>query len=154
MRLILFVICCGFLSSCITMKPVEFKSAEKFVVSKVNNSYDINFSMLFFNPNSFGCTITSLEAIGIRDKQLFFNTDMKTKLRISRKSNFDIPVNATLTKMDLNNLLGTGISLFLNNENSVIEVKGKIRMRKFLFARTYKFYFTQTIDKDRLLKLF
>lgn len=142
------------LSSCITMKPVQFLRTENFSVSSNNNSPVVSFGLVFYNPNSFGCTVAGIESEGSMDKKLIFNAGFSTKVKASRKKEFTFPVSAVLARMDLKQLLGTGINLLLNDEIIPMQVKGKVRIRKFIFSKTYDFEYTQRIDKAWLMKLF
>jgi len=142
------------LSSCFSMKPVEFLRTENFSVTSNNNAPILNFAIVFHNPNAFGCTITSIESEGTVSNRLLFNAGIATKVRAKKKSDFSFPVTARLAKMDFNQLLGSGINLLLNNEAIPMQVKGEFRMKKFIFSKTYKFDYTQRIDKAQLMKLF
>ena len=156
MRVLLFFAgaCCLFFPSCITMKPVEFVRTENFSVSGNNNSPMVSFGIVLHNPNAFGCTITGIESEGMFNGRLLFNGGIQNKIKVKRKSDATFPVTAQLAKMDLMQLLGTGINLLLNDEAIPMKVSGQIRVRKFIFTRTYHFDYTQSIDKALLRKLF
>ncbi|MEO8088198.1 MAG: LEA type 2 family protein [Bacteroidota bacterium] len=145
---------CIFFTSCITMKPVEFRRTENFSVTGNNNAPLINFGIVFHNPNTFGCTISDIESEGSFNNQVAFNAGIKTKVRAKANSDFTFPVTARIAKLDFNQLLGAGLNLLLNNEAIPMKVKGKIKMKKWLFSRTYDFNYTQSIDKAELKKLF
>ncbi len=152
---ILFAAClCFLLSSCLSIKPIEFKRTENFFVSSNNKSPVVNFMIVFYNPNSFGCSISYIESEGTLKDQLVFVAEMKTRTRAKSKTEFFIPVNAYIGNMDIGQLLGAGLNLLLNDEAIPMEVKGKIRMRKYFFTKTYYFDFNQAIDKSQIKKLF
>ena len=142
------------LSSCITMKPIEFRRAENFSVSSNNNSPLLNFGLVFYNPSSFGCTITDIYSEGALKDQQVFNAGMNTGIRIKSKSDFSIPVTARMAKMDFGQLLGAGLNLILNDEAIPMKVTGTIKVRKWFISRSYNFDYTQAIDKAQLKKLF
>lgn len=142
------------LISCITIKPIEFRRAENFSVSSNNNSPLLNFSLVFYNPNAFGCSITDIYSEGALKDQQVFNAGMNTGIKVISKSNFSIPVTARMAKMDLGQLLGAGLNLLLNDEAIQMKVKGKIKVRKWFISKSYDFDYTQAIDKAQLKKLF
>ena len=142
------------LSSCMTIKPVEFKGTENFSVSSNNNSPMVNFGIVFHNPNSFGCTVTDVESEGLLNDRLLFNAGLDTKVHAGANSDFIFPVTAKVAKMDFTQLLGTGLNLLLNDEVIPMKVKGSLKIRKFIFSKTYRFDYTQRIDKALLKKLF
>ncbi|CAN5465012.1 hypothetical protein BH11BAC1_BH11BAC1_20520 [soil metagenome] len=145
---------CIFLTSCFTLKPVEFRRTENFSVTTNNNQPLLNFAIVFHNPNAFGCTLSDIESEGSFNNKVAFNADVKTKVRAKSNSDFTFPVNARMAKMDFNQLLGAGLNLLLNDEAIPMKVKGKIKMKKWLFSKTYEFNYTQSIDKAELRKLF
>jgi len=154
-RQILFAtISCLLLSSCLSLKPVEFMRTENFSVRDSNNTPLLSFGIVFHNPNSFGCTISDIESAGTFNDKLAFNAGIKTKVRAKGNSDFSFPVTARLAKMDFNQLLGAGLNLLLNDEAIPMQVKGKIKMKKWFFSRTYDFSYTQRIDKAILKKIF
>jgi hypothetical protein len=144
----------SFFSSCMTIRPVEFVRTENFSVSSNNNSPVINFGIVFHNPNSFGCTITDVESEGMLNDRLLFNAGAGTKVHAGAGSDFTFPVIAKAAKMDFTQLLGTGLNLLLNDEVIPMKVKGSLKIRKFIFSKTYHFDYTQRIDKALLKKLF
>ena len=141
-------------SSCITIKPVEFRRTENFSVSGKGSAPGVSFGIVFHNPNSFGCTVSNLESEGSLNNRLFFTAGIDTKIRAAANSDIVFPVNAKLANMDLSQLLGTGLNLLLNNEAIPMQVKGKLKIRKFIFSKTYQFDYTERIDKAVLKKLF
>jgi len=143
-----------FFSSCFTIKPVEFRRTENFSVASNNNSPMVTFGIVFYNPNGFGCTISNIESEGSINSRLVFNAGIASKIKAKRKSEVAFPVTANLAKMDLGQLLGTGLNLLLNDEAIPMKVKGSVRVRKFIFSKTYHFDYTQSIDKAWLRKLF
>jgi len=153
-RLSLAIVVSAFATSCFTMKPVEYKRTENFSVTSNNNSPILNFGLVFHNPNAFGCTISNVESEGTLNNRLVFNAGVATKIRARKKSDFTFPVSAVLAKMDMGQLLGSGINLLLNDEAIPLKVKGKITVRKFIFSKTYEFDYTQSLDKALLKKLF
>lgn len=152
-RLLLAVILLA-CSSCFTMKPVEFRRTENFGLGSNNKSPMVTFGIVFYNPNGFGCTVSDIESEGSINSRLVFNAGVTSKVKAKRKSEVSFPVTANLAKMELSQLLGTGLNLLLNDEAIPMQVKGKLKVRKFLFSKTYHFDYTQRIDKAWLMKLF
>jgi LEA14-like dessication related protein len=151
--IIAFIILVAF-SSCFTIKPVEFKRTENFALGSNNKSPLVTFGIVFFNPNKFGCTISDIESEGSINSRLVFNAGVDTKVKAKGRSEVSFPVTANLAKMELSQLLGTGLNLLLNDEAIPMQVKGKLKVRKFLFSKTYHFDYTQRIDKAWLMKIF
>src|SRR6187401_280 len=105
-----------FFSSCFTIKPVEFRRTENFSVATNNNSPMVTFGLVFHNPNKFGCTISDIESEGSINSKLVFNAGVKSKVKAKAGSDVTFPVTANLAKMQLSQLLGTGLNLLLNDE--------------------------------------
>ena len=114
----------------------------------------VTFGIVFYNPNNFGCTVSDIESEGSLKSRILFNAGVETKIKAKRKSEVSIPVTANLAKMDLSQLFDTGLNLLMNDEAIPMQVKGSVRVRKFLFSKTYHFDYTQRIDKAWLRKLF
>ena len=142
------------LSSCFPLKPVEFRRTENFGLGSNNNSPLMTFGIVFYNPNKFGCTISGIESEGSINNRLVFNAGVTTKVKAKARSEVTFPVTANLARMDLSQLLGSGLNLLLNDEAIPMKVKGKIRVKKFIFSKTYYFDYTQSIDKAWLRKIF
>jgi hypothetical protein len=142
------------LSSCAAIKPVEFRRTENFSVTSNNNQPLVSFGIVFYNPNGFSCTVSDIQSEGWLGGRILFNAGMKSKVRAKKNSDFTFPVTAAPAQMDLGQLLGTGLNLLLNDEAIPMKVKGKIKVRKFIFSKTYDFDYTQSIDKALLRKLF
>ncbi len=153
-KLLLSAFICLLLNSCYTIKPIEFRRAENFSASKNNGSPKVSFGIVFHNPNSFGCTISTIESMGELNNQLIFNASIQNSVRAKGNSDFTFPVSADVAKMDWKQLLGSGINLLLNNEAVPMKVKGKITVKKFIFSKTFNFDYTERIDKTMLQKLF
>jgi LEA14-like dessication related protein len=114
----------------------------------------VTFGIVFHNPNKFGCTISDIESEGSINSKLVFNAGVISKVKAKAGSDVTFPVTANLAKMELSQLLGTGLNLLLNDEAIPMQVKGKLKVRKFIFCKTYHFDYTQSIDKAWLRKLF
>jgi hypothetical protein len=153
-RYFLSALAISVLTSCFTIKPVEFRKTENFSVSRNNKSPLVTFGIVFYNPNGFGCTISDIESEGSLQGRLIFNAGIATKVKAKRKSEVSLPVTANIANMDPSQLLGTGLNLLLNDEAIPMQVKGSVKVRKFLFTKTYHFDYTQSIDKAWLRKLF
>src|SRR5688572_25691538 len=132
------------LPSCFTIQPVEFRRTENFTVTSNNNSPMVSFGIVFHNPNGFGCTISDIESEGSLSGRLLFNAGVKTKLRVKARREASLPVTARLSKMDLGQMMGTGLNLLLNDEAIPMQVKGKVKVRKFIFSKTYHFDYTES----------
>lgn len=114
----------------------------------------MNFGIVFHNPNTFGCTVSAVQSEGSLNNRLVFQAGTSTSVKAAGKSDFTFPVTAKLARMDFSQLLGAGINLLLNDEAIPMQVKGKIKVKKFLFSKTYQFDYTQRIDKAQLMKIF
>lgn len=142
------------LQACITVRPVEFRKVENFSVTSNNNAPLLNFSLVFYNPNTFGCNVEEIHSEGAFNGQQVFNAGNLSRIRVKRKSVFSVPVTARISKMDFSQVLGAGLNLLLNDEAVPMKVNGKIKMKKCFFTKTVPFNYNQPLDKALLKKLF
>ena len=154
-RLVLFLfICCFLFTSCVSMKPVEFMRTENFSVTGDNKKRLVQFDLVFHNPNGFGCTVDRITSDGWISNRQLFSAGVNGKVRAKSRRDFSVPVTASPANMDFGQLLETGLQLLLKDEKIPFKVSGTIRMKKFIFRKTYHFDYTQGIDKAQLKKLF
>ena len=68
-QIVFFLLLTSLLQSCLILKPVEFRRAENFSLTTVNNAPLLNFGLVFKNPNRFGCKIADIHLEGAVNSQ-------------------------------------------------------------------------------------
>src|ERR1044071_6319478 len=81
------------LQSCVSIKPLEFRQANHFIVNNVLSTPEINFDMVFNNPNSFGCTVKEIKTYASVSNGSLFTYQTDKSFRIKRSSEFAIPIH-------------------------------------------------------------
>lgn len=143
----------AFLSSC-AIQPVTLKKIDQFTTTKSGTGPAVSFNLVFHNPNAFAITISKVESKGTLNNLDIFDISIPANLRTTATNDFSIPVSASLKQFNLDQLLGTGLHLLFTNESVPINIKGKVKLKKFIFSKTYEFEFMEEIKKSELKKLF
>ena len=141
------------LSSCFTLKPPMYKRIENLSVVRNDSVQTAAFDVVFQNPNSFGCSVSKMEADGDLMGRNLFKASAPQTIRAKRKTDFQVPVQATLQPFDMSQVL-QGLDAFLNNQSLTLHLKGKITLRKFLIRKTYFFDHDEHVDKSQLIRMF
>ncbi len=142
------------LSSCFTIKPVEFIKAENMKTQKTDSAFEMTFDLAMHNPNNWSLRLSDLETqVTIDDKPLG-KAALSKVIRLKRNSDFSLPVNAKASLSDLVNLSGLGIGLLFGNQTAVANIKGSMILKKFIFRRKVEFEYKEKIDGKFLQSLF
>jgi hypothetical protein len=135
-----------FLSSCLTIKPIEFRSIENYKLSKDLQKPEITVDVKLYNPNNWGLKLkkASLDVTsGESTKNSIGTTE---SLRIKRKSEFTISLSGEASLAEITKI-GIG-SLFKGN--SPINFKGEIIVKKWFLRK--RFGFDNSTDLNGLFR--
>jgi len=144
--------CCALCSSCITMKPPEYRRIENF--SSSGNPVMVSFGIVLHNPNGFGCTISTAGVDGTLNGKQLLHADMSTALHIKHRADAVLTLSAVIEQPDMKQLLGAGAALLLSGDAIPLHLSGKITLRKFILRKNYTFDYTVPMDKALLRKYF
>lgn len=151
------VICLLFvlsLSSCVTIKPVEFKRAENIVSKTVGNDFQLSFDLSMHNPNNWSLRLTEVITEVTIDNQPLGKANLSKPIRLTKNCDFTIPMLATSSTVDLSRFATIGLSFLLGNKTATATIKGNITLKKFIFRKKYPFEYKEKIDASFLESLF
>ena len=141
-------------SSCFTLQPVEFKKADNITTQKTDSDFLVTMDLSMYNPNSYGIRLSDLATSITIDDQPLGIASSSQQIKLARKSDFILPVNAKASLADLLNLSGIGLNLLLGNKTATATIKGKMTLKKFIFTKKIEFEYKQKIDNNILKSLF
>jgi LEA14-like dessication related protein len=122
-------------SSCIVLKPVEFKGIENVKVEKITNrSVLLNTGIKIRNNNSFSFYLKNVDLYLTVNDRAIADIRRKEKILIPAGSEniYDIPL-----EVDFSGILKSGGSLlkFAAGKDLSIHFKGQLRVGKFIFSK-------------------
>ena len=141
------------LSSCLSFKPVQFKSLEKIKLSLDEQEKSSGFSLLVNNPNSAGIKLRSAKATFIFLNKPIGQASLHKSTYIPANSLSSIPFQLELQKDNLPDLIPAGLGILFGDSAEQIRVQGFIRVRKFLWYKKFNFDLNKKIDLDFLKTL-
>ena len=133
-------------TSCSSLKPIEFRAVENFNVSKLSLNPQISADAKFFNPNPVGAKLKNLKA------DIFIRNDSLTSIflpkvaKASAGKEFSIPFSASISVLELAQMIPSEILNFKSGAALPVEVRGSVTVKKFIFSKTFPFQFSETID--------
>ncbi len=143
-----------FLSSCLTIKPVEFKKTENITSSRSDTALEVTFDLAMYNPNSMSVRLSNLETEVSIDNLPLGKAGLSNSVRLKRNSDFTLPILAKASLVDLINLSGIGLNLYLGNQTATATIKGNMKLKKFIFSKKIQFEYKEKIDGKKLKSLF
>ena len=143
-----------FLSSCFTIRPVEFKKTENITTNRSDTAFEMTFDLAMHNPNNVSIRLAKLETEVTIDNLPLGKANLSESVRLTRNSDFTLPVIAKASLVDLVNLSGIGLSLYLGNQSATATIKGTMTLKKFIFRRKIQFEYKEKIDGKKLRSLF
>jgi LEA14-like dessication related protein len=141
-------------SSCFTIKPLEFKRTENISSSRSDTAFEMTFDLAMHNPNNVSIRLSKLETEVTIDDLPLGKAGLKNQVRLTRNSDFSLPVSAHASLLDLLNLSGIGLNLYLGKQSATATIKGNMTLKKFIFSRKIQFEYKEKIDNKTLKRLF
>ncbi|MFI5218830.1 MAG: LEA type 2 family protein [Bacteroidia bacterium] len=133
-KLIVFnLIILGFLSSCVTIKPVEVIGIGNFNLEPLSSKPNVHFEVKIHNPNNFGLTLCELKSTVSLGAKTVTDITISKKTFIPADSEISIPLEARASVNEIASLLLSG------NASSNIKAEGYLAVRKFLFKKKFPF---------------
>ena len=139
------------LSSCFTIKPVEFLNAGNLKSSRNDTDFVMTFDLAMHNPNNWSLRLSKLETEVSIDNHFLGKASLSNVTRLKRNSDFSIPLNANASLNNLINLSALGLNLFFGNQTAVATIKGNLVLKKFIFRKKMQFEYKEKID-SRILQ--
>lgn len=143
-----------FLSSCFTIRPLEFKGTENITTNRTDTAFEMTFDVAMHNPNNVSIRLSKLEAEVTIDDLPLGKAGLSQSVRLTRNSDFTLPIGAKASLVDLINLSGIGLNLYLGNQSATATIKGNMTLKKFIFSKKIQFEYKEKIDSKTLKTLF
>jgi hypothetical protein len=132
---------------------VQFIKVEKIRIDASKEIPQTSFAVLLNNPNAFGLKLRSAEAkFQILGKSLG-KAKLDQSFYISAGKENSIPFVLNFDKDDLNNLASSALGILLGTTSNNLNVRGFIKVRKFLWYKKLEFDLNQKIDMDLIRSL-
>src|ERR1035441_3783187 len=138
------------LTSCLPIKPIEFKSIDNFTVSRVGLTPEIKADVHLFNPNKTAARIQSMIIDVFVNNTKLSSVCMDSKTCVCAVGDFTVPVLATPSLVDIIKLIPSGISFLKDHKEIPVNIKGDVVIKKFLFSKHYTFDYTEKLTKDKI----
>lgn len=122
-----------FLTSCITLKPVEVKNVDNLQLTVMTSQPAVQFDVNIHNPNNFGLTLKEFQSTAFLGDKRLTDIFISKKLRIGANSDVSIPLQ---TQPSLNDVAGMLLS---GNSSKDVKVDGYLTVRKFIFKKKFPF---------------
>lgn len=141
------------LTSCFTIKPLEYNKAENIITSVTGTDFNMAFDLSMHNPNNWSVKLTEVETEVTIDNILLGKANLAEHVRLKRNSDFKLPMKAISSTNDLSKFAALGLNLLLGNQQATATVKGTMTLKKFIFRKKYQFEYKEKID-SRILQSF
>ncbi|MCX6259089.1 MAG: LEA type 2 family protein, partial [Bacteroidia bacterium] len=139
------------LTSCISLKPVEFRGVENVKLEKLSGkTVRLITQIKISNQNNFGFYLKNVDlSVVINDKDIAM-INVQPKMQINPRSDdvYDIPVEVNLEEVLKSG--GTVIKL-ITKKDVDLRLKGQLKVGKFFFSRKLSFDVEKKISSKELL---
>jgi LEA14-like dessication related protein len=147
MKYLLSLLCLAWLSSCISLKPVEFQGIESFqIIDQTDTSANVDITVRIKNPNNYKLTIKKVDLDATLNKKLVGKINHTVKLTIPKNSekSYILRLNADLTQ------IRRMIPTLIFSSTALVNIKGDIKARALLIPKKIKLDVSQKVSKDDL----
>ena len=151
MKRLLFLFPVLILSSCLTLKPPQFVRTQNLSSSKSATDFELTFDLLMHNPNNWSLRLADMESEVRIDSMLIGKANLVNAIRLTRNSDFALPMHSTTGLNDLSSIATLGLNLLFGNQSATATIRGNMTLKKFIFKRKYHFEYKEKVD-GRLLK--
>lgn len=140
-RCIFFLITCLF-SSCITLQAPQFKSISKLQpATLLSGNPRLDFNIQMYNPNTVSIALTDFNVDVKYGTLSLASLHLDTVQQVQVQSDFNVPLTFTPSSEQINNILQSGLGMLSSGSNSKLNGTGSVRVRKFIFSKTFRFSF-------------
>ena len=138
--LLLLVILQVLTTSCFLLKPVTVKSISNFKTVTSGPTPEFRFDMSIYNPNKFSVVIKNIDVGIYMDTLPVSKTILLQETEITRRESSFVTVAMLAGPARLEDIFKAGISgLLSGNLQQRFQVKGEIKIKKFIFSKNYRF---------------
>ena len=107
----------GFLFSCGTPKPLEYKNYQNLVIEKIGfNSSLVRMDIVYYNPNNFGLQLKHTDLNLYVNGNFLGHTEQEYQITIPKRDNFSIPIQLSI---DMKNIFKNAFQSFLTQQVTV-----------------------------------
>jgi len=138
------------LSSCISIKTIEYRTVDNFEISKMSANPEFKFDVKLFNPNGIGARVKALDMEVFVDGKRMAGVSFDETVKIKANSEFIVPITGETSLIDLVKLIPTGLGSLLGNKTIPINIKGEVTIKKFIFRKKLKFDILEDFSKDKI----
>ena len=144
--LTLLLVCgMGFLSSCHSFQPLQFRRIQNLKVAKWDFSRPtVTADVVYYNPNNFGFEFKGGSVDLHLDSLWLGHTDLETTIRVDPHSEFTVTLPIQL---DLQRLLKNGLQTYLNRQVDV-RVDGTVKGSKAGIPKKFPIHYEGKQELD------
>jgi LEA14-like dessication related protein len=142
------------LTSCLSLKPPQFVRTQNLSSSKSVTDYELTFDLLMHNPNNWSLRLADMESEVRIDSMLIGKANLVNTIRLTRNSDFTLPMHSTTNLNDISNIASLGLNLLFGNQSATATIRGNMTLKKFIFKRKYQFEYKEKVDGKLLKSLF
>ena len=112
-------------ASCITVKPLEYRSIEKLEITKMTPVTEYKTEVKLYNPNPVGVKIKEIQMqVKVFDNWMNINIDDPKKIPAQR--DFVLPLTGTTTPGNVAGFIGSGLTALLSTTKKEIDRKSVV----------------------------
>jgi LEA14-like dessication related protein len=145
MKYISPLVCLIFISSCISVKPVEFQGIESFqIMDQTDTSANVDIMVKIKNPNNYKLVIKKVDLDATLNKRLVGKINHSVKLIVPKNSEgvYTLRLAADLKQIRL--MIPTLI--FANT--ALVNIKGDIKARAIFIPKKIKLDVNQKVSRE------
>jgi LEA14-like dessication related protein len=145
MKYILPLYCLICLSSCISLKPVEFQGIDSFqIIDQTDTTANVDIEVKIKNPNNYKLVVKKVDLDATLNKKLVGKINHKVKLTIPKNSEESYTLHLAADLKQLRAMIPTLI--FTNT--ALVNIKGDIKARALMIPKKIKLDVTQKVSRD------
>ena len=130
------------LNSCITLQAPQVKAISNLKTSGLLSANPhVKFDIQMYNPNAISLALTDFNVNVSYGNLSLALLHLDTLQDVAAQSNFTVPLSFQPSKEQINNILQSGLGMFNQGNESKVKGTGSIRVRKFIFGKTFNFSF-------------
>lgn len=124
------------LSSCMTLQPIEFKSAGPLNFTGDLKNPELTFDIILHNPNNWGVKLSRTSIKVLMNDQQMAAVNNTRKVKLKAKSNSTIPMTI---KLSGDELAKTGLGGLLKGRKPSFNLKGEVAVSKWWIRKKFSF---------------
>jgi LEA14-like dessication related protein len=138
-----------FFTSCAPIMPIEYKYVDNFSISEITLNPEVKVDVHLNNPNSTNAKIKEIKIDVFVNKTKLSSVCMDGNKCVQAKGDFIVPMVAQVSLFDIAKLIPNGIGAFFGEKEIPVNIKGSVTIKKFIFSKTFKFEYTEKMNKEK-----